>query len=214
MERFLSFVMSTPEYQTFGWNLIFGSFLVTVGFTFVLQLPGLINQAKTIWRNRSAEGVEMLTFITFFTYFAVFLVYAFLIRSGAGIVNVIVLLPPQLFILAGVTRFKKLRFIDMLATALGIAIFVLILVLPQYKEIFFITASVAVFIGLLLQPVEMIRTKTSSNIALSFPINFAIVATVWTMYGVAINDWFLALASGAFALVYLFTTILWFKYRS
>ncbi|MBI2108796.1 MAG: hypothetical protein HYT93_01260 [Parcubacteria group bacterium] len=212
MEWFWNFVISTPEYQHFGWNLISGSFLITVGLTFGLQLPGLTNQAKTIWKNQSAGGIEMLTFIAFFTYFVVFLVYAFSIHSGAGIVNALVLLPPQLFILMGVARFKKLRKIDMFVAVVGIALFLCAVIL-SHKEIFFLIASVAVFIGLTLQPLEMVKTKTSANVALSFPFNFAIVAVVWAIYGAAIHDWFLAGASGSFAIVYLFTVILWFKYR-
>ena len=212
MDWIVNFAMSTSEYQEWGWNIIAASFLLTAVLTFVLQLPGLINQARTIWRNRSAQGVETLTFIAVFTYFIVFLVYALSIHSGAGIVNTIVLIPPQLFILAGIARFKYLRSIDTLAGLAGIVLFILIVILP-HKEIFFTIASVAVFIGLLLQPIEMIKTKTSANIALSFPFGFMIVAAVWTIYGVAVSDWFIAGASGVFAFTYIWIIALWFKYR-
>ena len=63
MDWLFALIVSTPEYQSFGWSLVFAGFVTTVVLTFGLQLPGLINQARTIWRNRSAEGVEMLTFI-------------------------------------------------------------------------------------------------------------------------------------------------------
>src|SRR3989344_521759 len=205
MDWLFALIVSTPEYQSFGWSLVFAGFVTTVVLTFGLQLPGLINQARTIWRNRSAEGVEMLTFIAFFTYFAVFLVYASLIHSGAGMLNAFILLPLQLFILWGVVRFKKLRIIDMLAAVGGATLLALIIALPEYKEKFFMITSVAVFVGLLLQPIEMFKTKTSANVAFSFPVNFAVVAAVWTIYGIAIDDWFLAGASGAFTAVYLLT---------
>ena len=212
MELLIEFVKATPEYQGWGWNLVSFSFLATVAFTFFLQLPGLTNQSRTIWLNHSAKGVEMLTFIAFFTYFIVFFVYAVSIHSGAGVVNVLALIVPQLFILAGIARFKQMRTIDKLAALVGAVIFVLALVLPQ-KEIFFSIVSVGVFVGLLLQPLEMIRTKTSENIALSFPANFTIVTAVWTIYALAIGDWFLAVASAAFTLEYLLVVILWFVYR-
>jgi len=213
IDLFVRLITSTPEYREWGWNIVAGSFLITVALTFGLQLPGVINQARKIWGNRSAEGIEMLTFISFFTYFAVFLVYAFSIHSGAGMINTFVLLPPQLFILAGVARFKKVRLVDMLAAIGGITLFALIITLPN-KEIFFTIASVAVFIGLILQPIEMIRTKTSENVALSFPLGFSFVTFVWTIYAIAIGEWFLVGASGAFMLVYIWTTIMWFKYHS
>src|SRR3989338_4477602 len=135
MDWLFALIVSTPEYQSFGWSLVFAGFVTTVVLTFGLQLPGLINQARTIWRNRSAEGVEMLTFIAFFTYFVVFLVYAFSIRSGAGILNALVLLPPQLFILTGVARFKKFRKIDTFAAAIAVILFVSAVIL-SHKEIF------------------------------------------------------------------------------
>lgn|SRR3989338_8469517 len=212
MEWFMNLIFSTHEYQGWGWNIVSISFLVTAGFTFFLQLPGLVNQARTIWRNKSAEGVEMLTFTAFLTYFAVFFVYAVSIQSGAGVLNVLVLLVPQVFILAGIAWCKPLRTIDKLAALAATLLFVLAVLLPR-KEVFYTIASIAVLIGLLLQPIEMMRTKVSKNIALSFPLNFLIVAAVWTIYALAIGDVFLAGASGAFTLVYLWAVILWFRYR-
>lgn len=212
MEGFLSFVESTTEYQGWGLNAIAAGFVLTAVLTFCLQFPGLVSQARTIWKNRSAEGVETLTFIVFLTYFLVFLPYAFSIRSGAGVLNAIVLLPPQLVIVAGVARFKNFRFIDILAAIAGLALIIAAFVLP-HKEIFFTITSVATFGGLLLQPIEMLRTKTSVNVALSFPLTFAFVTLVWAVYGIAISDLFLSGASAAFMCVYVWTATLWFRYH-
>lgn len=213
LDQFFSLVYSTVEYRGWHlWNLATVGFLITVVFTFLLQLPGLINQARIIWRNRSAEGIEALTFIIFLTYFAVFLVYAFSNRSGAGIINGFVLIWPQVFILVGVIRFKKFRKIDLLISCLMFTILFLT-VFTSHKSLFFAIISVITFFGLLLQPIEMIRKKTSTNVALSLPLNFTVVTLAWTIYGFAVRDWYIGLASLAFCLIYIFTTVLWFRYR-
>lgn len=212
MEWLAQLVLSTPEYRSWGYNLATGSFLLTVALTFGLQLPGLVNQARMIWKNRSAEGVELLTFIAFFTYFAVFCVYAFATRSGAGMVNTWALLVPQIVILAGIVKYSQARWIDAVAGLAGLCL-VALAVIQTEKQLYFTIASVAVFVGLALQPIAMTRTQTSKNVAISFPLGFAFVCAVWTVYGTAIGDFYIAGASFAFMLEYLAVVALWFKYR-
>ena len=212
MEWIVQTIVTTPEYRGWGWNVITISFLATIALTFGLQLPSLINQAMTIWKNRSAKGVEMLTFIAFFTYFTVFVVYAFATHSGAGMVNTSVLLIPQLFILAGIIRFNNLRTIDVFASAAGAAL-LLLAIFSENKESSYMIASLVVFVGLLLQPIAMIKTKTSANVALSFPLSFASVCTVWTLYGVAVSDQYIAGVSFVFMFEYLWIALLWFRYH-
>jgi uncharacterized protein with PQ loop repeat len=206
-------IVSTFEYQNFGLNVLTISFLVTVGFTFFLQLPGLVSQAQTLWKNKSAEGVEMLTFIAFFSYFLVTLIYMFSISSVAGIINSLTLLPPQIFILAALFKYKKIRLIDVAVGAIG-AVLVAGMLVPEWRAVIFTSASILVFFALLLQPLTMLRTKSVLNIAVSFPRNFAVVTLVWTIYGLTIGDWYVAGSSGAFMLVYLLTTVLWYRYRT
>lgn len=207
-----TFIALTPEYQNLGLNILTASFFITLCFTFFLQLPGLVEQARTLWRNRSAEGVDMITFITLFSYFLISLAYMFSVYSAAGIINSLALLPPQLAILWAIFTFKKMRPADWSVAAIGLSLFGAML-FSNLKETIFALVSVLVFIGLTLQPLAMIRSKTSANVALSFPRNFTIVTFVWTIYGLAIGDWFIAGSSGAFMLVHLTTTLLWFKYR-
>lgn len=208
----IAYIKSMTEYRIWGWNLSTISFLATVAFTFGLQLPGLISQARKIWKNHSAEGIETITFITFFTYFVVFFVFALSGRSAAGIINCAVLIIPQVWIVAGVLKFKQFRIVDAIVALLGISLFIISLISAN-KEIFYIIASATVFLGLLLQPITMIKTKTSTNISLSFPLNFAIVTGVWTIYAFAIKNWAIAGSSLGFELIYISMVVLWFHYR-
>ena len=210
-----AYIVAMPEYQ--AWhilNLETGTFLITVGLTFFLQLPGIIAQVRKIWKNRSVVGVEPLTFIVFFTYSLVFLVYSLEKHVGAGIINRLVLVGPQILILAGLVHFGRLRRVDLGAALAGGILFLLTIAFPLQNEKFFSIASVAFFLGMLLQPIRMLRTSETANIAILFPIMFAIVCGVWAIYGWAIGDWYIAVSSCAFGTVYIWIACLCVLLRS
>src|SRR3989344_3987069 len=206
------FIASTPEFQFWGWNLATGAFIVTVALT-LFQLHGLIQQARAVWKERKNADVSPVMFFTFFTYFLVFLSYSVSAahRNGGGIVNTLILLWPQLFILAALVKFKPLNRSAILV-AIGGIVLVAVSALTSYQMVCYYIAAVAMFGGLVLQALETIERKSVKGVALSFPLTFAIVTAAWVVYGIAIGDFLIGGIAFDYTSVYAWMVILWFAY--
>lgn len=213
MNELLKIITLTPEYQSFGLNLITASFALTLFLAIFLQLPGLYDQARKIWKNKSAVGVNTGTFIIFLTYFLIFVIYSYSLPSGAGLLNGIILLPLQFIILAGLFKFSKPSWVSGLTALAATTLTMLALLFPEYREKIFTMISIATFGALWLQPLEMLKNKTVRNVSKSFARNFLIVALVWAIYGAIIGAWYISGASAAFASAYGVMLVLWYKFR-
>lgn len=212
-EFFVNLIISTPEYRGVGFNSITALFAITALLTFFLQLPGLYDQAKKIWKNKSAIGVNTSTFIIFLTYFLVFFIYSYSLPSGAGLLNSVVLFIPQVFILIGVLKFNTFNGSHCLTALVAVTLVITAMLFPNFREKIFSLTSLITFCALWLQPLEILKSKTAKNISRQFARNFLIVTVVWTIYGVIIKDLYIAVASVAFASAYGAMLVLWYKFR-
>lgn len=207
-------ITSTAEYANFGFNSITISFIITVLLAVFLQFPGLYDQARTIWKNQSAVGVNTNTFIIFLTFFLVFIIYNYSISSGAGMLNGVILIIPQAFILIGLLKFADFRLSYLLTILAGFIVVLLAAILSNFRKELFILVSSAVFVALWLQPLEMWKSKMVKNVSKSFARNFLIVSLAWVLYGIVIGDWYIASTSFAFATAYGAMLILWYKLQT
>ena len=206
------FVVSTQEYRGWGWNAMTVSFVATLFLTIFFQARGLHDQVRTIWRNRSGDGVDVLTFVVSAAYFAVLIIYGFSIRSVTVLFNGFVLFPLYLPILVGLAKFKGFSALEWATTAVFLAVVMASAVLP-WKGLFFLAVSFVVLAALALQPLAMWRTKNAANVSIRFAIGFLVASSFWIVYGLAIRDALIAGVSIVAASLYGLIGLLWIRYR-
>jgi uncharacterized protein with PQ loop repeat len=211
METIQNFFLSSIEYRHWGFETAITS-IVAIGLTIFLQFPALRDQGRLIWLNRSGMGNSLSTFIVFFAWFLVFFIYSQSIGSITNVINCVVLIAPQFRVLIGLVKFNGVRFIDCMV-ALVAVVLVLLSLTTTRPAIMYVIASIAAFGALWLQPIEIVKAGTSENVSPKFPRNFLIVCVVFAFYGAAIKDWYIALSSAAFGIVYFSTLIVWYMNR-
>src|SRR3989344_1042367 len=97
----------TVEWRSWGWNLTTLTFLFTLFFT-LLDGWGYKKQGETIWRNKSAESISVITFIYGASLCYSYAIYSVFIGSIAILFNGLVLGYSMIPLLRGLFKFKKI----------------------------------------------------------------------------------------------------------
>jgi uncharacterized protein with PQ loop repeat len=197
--------MQFIELQQFGWNLVTFGFVGAMS-TALLGFWGIIQQARTIWRQRSGESVPMLMHTYGLLFFGGGSVYGFQIGSLALIImglRGLLTLP----VLYGLWKFSNFRWWEWLGTAIVLTILILMPFLPYLDEIYFLT-SLGMVPFFLPQPIAILRNGRGA-VSLGFLLSAFIGIAFWTVYSFAIGNWVLMITNPIMLTVVTATIILW-----
>lgn len=178
----------------------------------VIGAWSLLDQAKKIWKNRSGEAVNKTWMVYFFFLYLSSTFYGLqtdkwpIIFHGSlrGIVVLLIVYGLWKF-----ERFTKYHWLEIVALwfLIGLQVF------TPYKGPLFLAISIGSIITASLQPVEMVKKKTNGVLSLPMLLIFLSASCFWTIYSIAITDWFLFSMSMAYNIMGVIVIALWFVYR-
>ncbi len=211
---FFDWVKETREYQAWGLvNAITFWFLVAVFLTFVLQLRGQYGQWETLRQaSKVPKGVSTSRMLVEILSTSVTCLYVIEIRSAAGVINTLVLLPFFLLISAELWRLKKFRWYECLVL-LGVVSFICIDLLSPWKAQFYLVSGICSVLGNMAQPLEMLLKRSAEGLNPRYPVMFGITCAVWTSYGYSIGDILIGGIAFLQMLNHACTYLLWLKFR-
>lgn len=198
------------ELQHWGFNALTVSLVGTVVFT-CIQFWGMFKQTTRIWKNRSGASVSVLVF-AFGTsaFFSAFLMgvehrnFALIFNGSLCLINLLVLIELGKF--KGFSR-TEIGMMVLLAvyTALNI-------ILP-YKDGMYFVLGMGQVASIGLQPVEIVRNKSSGMVEIRTLLSFYLSNYFWTVYAFAIGNWPLEIIGITAAVILTITIVVWWIYQ-
>lgn len=200
---------NTLEYQHWGVNALTASFLISLVLTFV-SAWGLVQQNRTIWRDKKAEAVSVFWLSYYGTLQLAILIYGAFTHSGALMLNGLL----ALFYIPILTGLRKYRgFSALERVSMGIfALAILLMVLLPYKSQFFFVLAVGGLVSALTQPIEMVRKKSAQGLNIKLIGTILLGNVVWFTYGLAVGDWVLIIVNAIAFCIFGSTAFLWWRY--
>lgn len=203
--------MTFLEYQNWGLNALTVSFFLSL-FVTAVSGWGLIQQNRTLWKLRTAEGVAVPWMAYYGILYVAIFIYGLSLASLALILNGLLAMfyAP---ILAGLKRFKGFTGRDTVLITGFLAAILAMIVLP-YKPTFFFAFAIGGLISAALQPLEMIRKKSAEGLSIRLIGTILFGNAVWFGYGLAAGDWVLIAVNAIAFAIFGTTAGLWWRYRS
>ncbi|MBU0625000.1 hypothetical protein KKF05_01515 [Patescibacteria group bacterium] len=195
------------ELEQFGWNMITFGFLGAM-VTGALGFWGVIQQAQSIWSQRSGRSVSVFLFTHGSLFFAAGCIYGISIGSLALIImggRLLVHIP----ILIGLWKFKGFKWWETASGLLFLAVFVA-MVTSSHQDWFYFVISLGAAISIVPQLVELLIKPCRGAVDVRFLWIMLIGATFWTFYALAIGDWVLSIANPLFLMGVLATLVAWY----
>lgn len=204
-------MMNFVEFADWGWNAVTIGFLGTVVFT-ILQSWGVIKQAIKIWKEKSGLSISVILFYYNLFGFSVALVYGLSSKSLALILIGSAMFVTHVPIIIGLFKFKEIKLSEEIIFIVLFMLAFINIFLP-YKDIFFFGFNFGTILVLLLQPYEIWKNKNAGVIEIRLILVFLLSTIFWFIYGVAINDWVLKIATPCFFMLHSSIIILWYIYK-
>ncbi len=209
--KLLEIIVSSKEWQGFGFNSLTISFIGTIFFT-LLQAWGLWSQHKTITKNKSggAVSIGLFSYSTFST--ITFFCYGLLTHGFAVIFNGLLLGFLYLIVLLDLVKFKKFTLSEKLIT-FGSFLFIPSIIFLPWKDAVLTLGMVISMFPLAMQPFEMWRKKSSLSVEIKFFGASALSNIFWFVYGISIGSLPLSIMNPISLIILSTTSYLWYKYR-
>ena len=202
--------MSFVEFQNFDLNALTISAIATLFFT-TIQAWGLLKQNKLIWREKSGEAVSITWFTCFGFMFAVIFIYGIEINAGALMYNGLLALF-HIPVLIGLAKFKGFTLKQRLIFA-ACVLAVLIMILFPIKDEIFLTFSFISVVSLVMQPLEMWRSKSAGVVEIKLIKIYTAATAFWVIYAYSVGNWVMKITTPSALVVLIITIALWLKYR-
>ncbi|MFA6042821.1 MAG: hypothetical protein WCV85_00915 [Patescibacteria group bacterium] len=196
----------------FGWNAATVGFIGLLSCT-VIEVWGLLLQAKTIWRNQSVQSLSVYMLGYQFIFLIIGLVYGFAIADIGVTINSFLLALCMAIILWGVQLFRGFSVGEILYLAGLIVILVGVTLLPQ-KDISFFVCSIGSILTFFAQPYKIWRCKDAGVVEVKLLWVLFISTVFWTLYAYGTDNWVLKITSPSFLVVLGLTIGIWIRYRN
>lgn len=202
------------EIQEFGLNQATLSSLGVMIFG-IIGAYGQWKQARLIWGSRSAYSVSTRWTLTFLFMFLAYLVQGLhtesAIMSIQGGLRAVFYLPIVGGILA--FEFSKISRRDFTFFAVLVAGIVAMIFTHEWKNLIFQLFGYLGVVMALDQPYQIWKNKSRGKVSMTMLITFTSAVVFWTWYAWIFGDMRLFWLSLSFVLVYLFTIVVWRRYR-
>lgn len=213
MDAIIGFIVSSPEYRAWGWN-IETLINVTINLLTMITFFGASKQARHIWKERSASGLSGATFPYFFFYCLAFFVYGaekgalnMVIGSMVGIAYVPIIL--------GIWRFGDTK--EKLVTVISSAVFATMpgimarLEFPGTKEMFLALLLMGMFLFLLVGFDKLCRAPGIDGFNPAFSWAFLAAGVFWIPYSYTLGELGLVLFNVGMVVVMIATLVIYYS---
>ena len=168
-------------------------------------------QARVIWKNHSAQCIPMEYVIALFIGFTMGIAYGWVNSLFFNLLSAVIRTCAVIMLFAAVFKVKKINVWQFFLFL--VSIFVTILgFIPGYIEILFSFVLIIIYVIILRVPWEMLLKASRGDINLDGQILTIFGQVAWIIYGVYMEKPFVYKSYGAFLLLSVLTTYLWFKF--
>ena len=210
MDALATFVLSSAEVKNFGTNWATFWMLGANFFTF-MQAWSTWKQIDTIRSAEKAEGISLYFFAFLAGYCFSFIYYGW-VHGGLTMVFNGLLGFMFVVVVFYIVRHRGVTKKELL-TLLGVPLMLPIMVLAPQKEIVLFVYLFGIFVFLLDVPLSIKRGKAVGQVDIRFTYVFLCVGTFWFAYALSIKDVPLMIFNPLALLVYIWTIMLYRKYR-
>jgi len=173
---------------------------------------GLVIQGVAIWKHRSGRSVYTPLFIFLTGTRIAALLYGISADSIPLIYNGIVTFFATMPMLIGLWKYKGFSRFEKLISWITITLNLVAWLSPYESQIFLLFSLVLLGFAFK-QPWEIYKERSSGVVKLELLIVTFFNSGFWLAYGFLADKWVIKITSPGFFLVFLVTSVLWFRYR-
>jgi uncharacterized protein with PQ loop repeat len=210
ISRVQSWLRTTVEWHSWGYNALTISFIATVAFT-LFQAWGLWKQIGTMRVRRSGESISLLLFSYLGCVFFSMLYYGLLVRSIAAVFNGLLGFL-HVVVVVLLWRYKRIARAEMMLAATFPLMIVAMVVVPWRDTLLLVVMAISL-VPMAHQPLEMWRNRSAGAVDLRYVAIFMASAGFWTIYALAIGNWVLSIINPAIAAILVITALLYVRFR-
>jgi len=207
----LNIVEQTVEYRGFGLNAL------TVGAAGALALLlfeawALIQQARTIWRDRSADILSTYWFGYTACFAAAYVPYGIAIQSGTLVFTCTVWSALHIPILWGIHKFRGYTAKETVTMGAFVLMVPVMIWLP-WIDLAYLVFSVGMVYAFATQTWELWKEEKTGSLEIKLLAVYIVSTTFWTIYVFAINALALMILNPVILTITIATVTLWCKYK-
>jgi uncharacterized protein with PQ loop repeat len=210
-------LQGTVEWKNFEqygfWNVNTLS-AIGVVVTTCMEVWGLWQQNRTIWRKRSGYSVSVAMFNYTAWYFLTCGIYGTYINSAAAAFSGYATTIVQIPLIIGLWRYKEFTWWEKCLTfLLPLMPLGLIIVPTEWRGVLFVSCSIGMILAMGAEPLELWKNKKTGAVDIRLFNVYLISTTIWMIFTLSVGDTPLIINQIIITIIIVVTVVLWYWYR-